>query len=110
MTVSDLISFEELACAGCANHVIDEEGSDQCHILGVLAASGKCDCISELKEIDKETGCFYRCYMRRPDHEFSVEHWVDMARTEEVEKMLRAIKDSYHFDVIKRLEHGNDHL
>lgn len=75
-----------------------------CFILGQLAASGECGIVYEMDSIDKETGSFQKCMMRRVDGEVSVKSifkWIGTTTTEEVEEVLDKIEDSYHYDVIK---------
>jgi len=103
--ISELGIFKDAVCTDCLN---DDEEDKLCSILGELAASGECDMVYHLDVIDKETGCFNKCMMRRTDEENTISgivEWIDKARTEEVECVLKKIEGSYHYDVIKGQHH-----
>jgi len=103
--VSELAIFQDIVCTDCLN----DDGEDKmCFILGELSASGGCDMIYQLDTPDIETGFSIKCMMRRTDEENNISgigEWIDNARTEEVECVLKKIEGSYHYDVIKGQHH-----
>lgn len=101
LRVSDQMMFQEEVCSDCLN----DNGEDKmCFILGELAYSGECDMVYQMDKIDKDTGCFFKCMMRRIEEEVSVDSiikWINETSTEEVANVLDEIEASYHFDVLR---------
>lgn len=102
LKVSEQMYFQSEVCSECLN----DDGEDKlCFILGQLSASGECDMVYEMDSIDKNTGSFQKCMMRRVDKEVSVKsilEWMDIVTTGEIGEVLDKIEDSYHYDVIKK--------
>lgn len=103
LRVSELAEFQEEVCAECLN----DDGEDKrCFIIGKLSSGGECDGVFDMPSLDKETGSFQKCLMRRTEEEVSVPNiikWIDTASTEEVGSVLVSIEETYHYDVIKGL-------
>ena len=97
LRTTDLVMFEERVCAGCANYETDEEKFDQCYILCDLGSGGENGCVlvGDKEEIN--------CMMRKDRDDFSIEKYINESSSEEIKRMYDAIRESYHFEVFKKL-------